>query len=352
MRLGAFSCLGCVAPRSGTSTGSLSAAASREFLEPPGHMRLLTRCIAEDRPRFDQQTWLFALSAVRCAGAISDGIIEVGYVDRVNTSQARRLGAIGATVRVVERVNARHPPANKLRMFEMTEHIGFDALVAADCDIAFVGDPSPELPESTIGLRPADHDCMSSAGWQDLFHRLGSPLREVETFPWKAEATTRYPYFNSGFISVPRDLVTPLGNAWHTALERVDAYVTSLDHQPSWAFFTDQIALSVALADTGLPVTILPPILNVPSHLGRAPATRLREAPLAIHYHDHVTGKGYLLPCGVPLLDRAIVMLNAEIASATGGAPPKWLGLRARIAMARSRLRRTRHRAARFVRGR
>jgi hypothetical protein len=302
--------------------------------------------------RFDQQTWLFAVSAARCPGAISDGTIEVGYVDRVSAHQARRLEAIGATVRVVERVNPRHPPANKLRMFEATEASSFDILVAADCDIAFAGDPSPVLPEATIGLRPADRDCMSSAEWQGLFGHLGSPLREVETFPWRAEATTRYPYFNSGFISVPRDLVTPLGEAWRTALERVDSYVTSLDQRPSWAFFTDQLGLSVALADTELPVTILPPTLNVPSHLGRALATRLGEAPLAIHYHDHVTGEGYLLPCGVPLVDRAIARLNGELARATGGAPPKWLGPRARIATARRRFRRARHRAVGFVRAR
>jgi hypothetical protein len=315
-------------------------------------MKLVTRCIAEDRPRFHRQTFLFALSAARCPGPISAGVIDVGYVEQVDPTQAARLRALGATVRIVERVHPRHPPANKLRMFEATDDIEFDILVAADCDIAFVGDPVPVLPQSSIGLRPADRDCMPASAWQELFAALGIPLREAETFPWRAEVTTRYPYFNSGFVSVPRQLVVPLGKAWHAALMRVDDYLAGLDRRPPWAFFADQLGLSAALLDTGLPVSILPPTVNVPSHLGRAAVIRVNEAPVVVHYHDFVTAGGYLLPTGAPLLDTGIARVNNELASAVGGLPPRWLRARAWLAMVRTRLRGGRHLAASLVRRR
>jgi hypothetical protein len=312
-------------------------------------VKLLARCIAEDRHQFDQQTFLFALSAAQGQGPISAGVIDVGYVERVHPAQAARLLALGATVRIVERVHPRHPPANKLRMLEEIDSIDFDMLVAADCDIAFAGDVEPLLPQSRIGLRPADRDCMSPSGWQALFSALGIRLREAEEFPWRAEATTRYPYFNSGLASIPRELVLPLGEAWHAALVRVDNYLGGLAERPRWAYFADQVALTVAVLDAELPVSILPPTINIPSHLGRSGAAHLKQAPVAVHYHDHVTREGYLLPSGAPLLDAAITRVNDQLARATGRPPPRWLHARAEVARARGHLRRGRHVVANFV---
>jgi hypothetical protein len=276
-------------------------------------------------------------------GSLAEAPIVVNLVGSADAAFSARAAAAGAEVRVVPPVADGPVHANKLRMLELAGREDFDVLLAVDCDIAVADDPAPLLPRDAIGVVPADVDPLSERQWQALHRGVGVTPRGRQL---RASASGRplYPYFNSGVVSVPREHCAALQAGWTQALRDLEQLwqrePTLL--APKQRFFTDQLALAVALW-RGLPWRAVSPALNFPTHVPVQRSVVEGVRPALLHYHFEVDAAGLLLRPRSPVAAEATERVNRYLA-AQRGLPYGGLHGRSRVDSARRLLHRARAR--------
>jgi hypothetical protein len=281
--------------------------------------RLLLSCVAEDRPVYHQRVQSLVGSARSLGGALSSAPIVVNMVGGADPGFVRTMQAHDAEVRVVERLDRQHiVHANKLRMFDIGDRDDFDVLLAVDCDIAVAGDPSPLIPGDAIGVVPADVDPLDEQQWSRLLAGLG-----LGPSPRSVTATTTgrpmHPYFNSGVVTVPRQLCGLLLDGWRDALEDVHSLWLSQPRVISrkGRFFADQYALMAALRRK-LPWTALSRELNLATHVKLDDTTVAGLDPVLLHYHEAVDDDGLLFRPRSAIAEAAVERVNRSHAAAHG----------------------------------
>jgi hypothetical protein len=275
-------------------------------------------CVAENRPEFGILTHNLVTSIRFFAGTLADAPIVVNFVDDVDPSIASPLAALGAEVRIVERVPGGNPLANKLRMLELSQERDFDVLLALDCDVVVVGDPRPWLDDVAIAAKPADFDRFTNEEWRRVFAALDMPLPD-RSLTATATGQAVYPYFNSGVISVPHDLCRPLRDGWTRMFERLSVLLQDrpgLIREP-WHWLAEQASLGLAILDEGLQWRVLPTELNFPAHV-RAAASVVAGDPVIVHYHTNRDARGFLLRAASPAIDPWLDAFNRQRAELTG----------------------------------
>jgi hypothetical protein len=271
---------------------------------------VLVACVAENRLRDHREVLLLFRSLVRLGGSLAACRKAAWFVEHIDPHISRQLAVLGVETRVVSRLNSRCPHANKIRMLTEADD-AVDWVVALDTDIAVAGDFSARLGGGTVRAKPVDYDPLPRHQWHQLFDYFGlrlPPERYLTTFD-RAETIA---YFNSGVLLVPRPLATELGAAWASFVGLVlDAY-PDLPSLAPHAFFTDQFALTLALADRGIHVDTLPLALNFPTHRSIDGSFQPDDVrPLILHHHHRMTSEGELLICGYRAPDDAITAVNA-----------------------------------------
>lgn len=251
------------------------------------------------------------------AGDLSQAPIVVSFVDDVAPSFSAPLEQLDAEVRVVERVAGGNPLANKLRMLELDKDHEFDVLVALDCDVAVVGDPTFWVDTKHIGAKPADFDRFTDQEWRGLFAAAGvaEPQR---TLTATATGQRIYPYFNSGVLFVPHSLCAPLADAWMDMYRQLSSALTREPWliREQWQWLAEQAALALGMLRNGLPWRALPPSLNFPSHTQVSPA--LSAPPVIVHYHGDFDEHGFLLRSANREVDPSLDRFNRRRAELTG----------------------------------
>jgi len=282
------------------------------------HPRVLFSCVAENRPAFATMAHSLALSIRGFAGALANAAIVVNFVDGVEPRFAAPLEALGVQLRTVPRVSAANPLANKLRMLELHAEHEFDVLVALDCDVIVVGDPSPWIDPGRIAAKAADFDRFDDDEWRRLFDVVRVPVLE-RTLTATATGQRTYPYFNSGVVLVPHDVCGRLQTAWLATFADLGTALAADPHliRTRWQWLAEQASLSLAVLRAELPWTALPPEVNFPSHVPVPPGT-LRGPPIVVHYHSERDVAGFLLRSRTPAIDPLIDRFNRRRAEVTG----------------------------------
>jgi hypothetical protein len=257
--------------------------------------RLVVSCVAENRAEWHTLAYNLALSCMTTHCTYPMRFVA-NFVDGVDPAAGRRIEELGAEVRVVARVDHRHPYLNKLRMLELADTEDFEVLAALDCDTIVVRDLSPHVSLESVGAKPADLDRLTPEQWRQLYTVLGvSP--PTTTYIATNSGATIGPYFNSGVLLIPRTFCGLLLDAWTDMNERIRGIYR--DHPeiiPSrWHFHLDQYALACALTAKSIPVRPLPIELNYPVHLPVHPAARSGIEPVVAHYHRDISANGFLL---------------------------------------------------------
>jgi hypothetical protein len=257
--------------------------------------RLLLSCVSEDRPVFHARVENLVGSARRLGSSLADCPIVVNMVESADREFVQRMAAMDARVRIVPRITRGGvAQANKVHMLEIDTREQFDVLLAVDCDIVVAEDPIFHLSDRAISVVPADMDPLTDDQWRGLFSAVG--VRQPERSEL-ASMTGQpiYPYFNSGVIGVPRRLCSDLLAAWMQAMADLDALWRRQPRLISRKarFFTDQLALSVALW-RGLPWIAASRELNFPTHVALHRPTVAGLRPALLHYHSEVDDDGFL----------------------------------------------------------
>jgi hypothetical protein len=279
----------------------------------------LLSCVAEDRPDFHARVDTLVRSARALGGTLASAPVVVNVVDRADREFVARMAELDVEVRIVARITdggAAH--ANKLRMLELHKREDFDLLLAVDCDIAVAEDPTPLLSVEAISVVAADLDAFTTGQWAEIFDGLGL-VRPERSVTATTSGQPMYPYFNSGVIGVPRARCADLLLAWVAALKDLDRLWRLRPGMipPSKRFYTDQLALAVALA-RGLPWTPASPELNFATHVDLHGQTVAGLAPRLLHYHSQFDAQGFLLRPRCPLAEAAAERVNRSRAHALG----------------------------------
>lgn len=280
----------------------------------PSPPAVVVACVAENDPLWAKRVETLVISLRAFGGHWRAADVRVHVVDRLEPAVWRRVERLDVTCRRVRRFAAPYPHANKLRMLEQFAADPGGVLLALDCDVAVVGDLGPPHAEAIAG-KAADRSPISPANWRKLLARFELPCPEVDLEMSSTGDRVPVPYLNSGVLVVPGAMAGVLADAWARFIGRVWAASAEQALLRRVAFFTDQLALCLALVATGLPVAPLDLGWNFPTHRPVHPRALELAGPIRIlHYHDRVSAEGELLEPAATEVAPLVTRLNAELA--------------------------------------
>jgi hypothetical protein len=271
--------------------------------------RVLVATVAEDRePHASEVMYLFK-TLERFGGRLSRARRVAYFLESADFPGVDQLADLDVTVKVVERVDARCPYSNKVRMLESSEE--FDYLVAVDTDVVITRDFSVFLQGSAIAAKPAGRIRLSLDQWKKVFDYFGLEVPQAR-YLTTARIDETIPYFNAGFLIIPMEHVTTLQAEWQSFTTRLlDAY-PELPDVAEHPVFVDEFSLSLALASARLPFRGLPLAMNFPTDRRVDPLLEPESIkPYIIHHHHRVSPEGELLPCSYEGINAVIAEVNA-----------------------------------------
>lgn len=277
-------------------------------------------CVAENRADWAQKVHNLALSVRSFGGPAAHAPIVVNVVDGADPRFRRLLEPLDVTLRVVERFDPRFPHANKLRLLEdLAPFAGCDVLMALDCDILLVDDPSPLLSVSHLRAKAEDQTILTPDHWLAIYERFELPPPAMDCVMTSSGEVT-YPWWNSGVVHVPLDRAEALRARWEENVRKVGAIHENEPRLLPATWITDQTAFALTLLQLGLPFDPLPVWGNFPTCFPVQPGIldAAPRRPIFIHYHHHISRDGFLRSSGVPVVDRRLETMNNARASALG----------------------------------
>lgn len=277
---------------------------------------ILIGCVAENNPKYLDQALRLLQSVRWFGGSLRAARFVVCVVERVDSLYLKRFEALGAEVRLVDRLSRMHPQSNKLRFLELEEASDSDRVVLLDCDTIVVKDPSPFFRTSDFQAKIADAPTVSHKTFQRLFSTFGlsMPSRDQKCTV-HGEATIAY--FNAGVLVFSKTAMEKLVPAWMDLNNRlIDRLVLLQDERN----FCEQASLSLALVETKTNYSIFGNEMNFPAHFRDAPVMSefYRIDPAIIHYHWLVSDDGYLLPSPYPKVNSRIEQFNSRLREERG----------------------------------
>lgn len=280
-------------------------------------MVTLTRafsCFVDDDPIMRAQAfiWLNCLTRIQC---VSPSAIFV-HMARGATDFRGWLHAEGVHVVDTEAFDNRNKYCHKLQQLSTFVDSEYDQVVLMDCDTAWIGDR--ELPQGDpLAAKIVDFANPPESALRAIFLAagLGDPHWQAVSFPQGPDrAVTDANNCNGGLYICSRDFVGKLAPRWrHWArwcLDRPDLFGAFVAH-------ADQVSFALAMRELDVRVTLLDLSWNYPTHIGTT-VTLPNVSPNILHYHREMTPHMALKPTRVEVVDRAIEMLNASIASFVG----------------------------------
>ena len=92
--------------------------------------------------------------------------------------------------------------------------------------------------------------------------------------------------FNGGFYAMPAAMARTLGPLWR---EYATFNLGQADLLGKYLQHSDQLGIGMAVAQSGVPVDLLPFVTNLPTHLPKASLAALAPQAIgALHYHQHL----------------------------------------------------------------
>ena len=268
-------------------------------------------CVAEDRPLYLAES-LFLLQSLRWfGGALAGAPFVVCVVEEVDDDYAALFQELGASVRVVERVSARHSHSNKLRFLEAPELADCDVAVLLDCDTIVVGDPLPWLDCEQFQARMAGNPSVPHSVFERLFGHFGLGRPQANWVCNPGGQPTVW-YVNGGVLAFPRSLLGRFGGAWREWNERLLAHIDLLG---PYQDFCDQASMTLAMAADPVPFGELPLGLNYPVRFVPPAGDRAGVVPVILHHHHWLDHHGCLRPSPFPPVQDAIERYNRRFLS-------------------------------------
>jgi SAM-dependent methyltransferase len=268
-------------------------------------------CVVDADPRFhlDALRWFAALTEV--AGVSTESLLI--QCTRGSESDAiEYLRRRGVCVHAVEPFDSRSKRCNKIAgaLALASNGVGDGGVVLTDADVAIAKDPRGLVRRGTIGAKVVDGPNPPLDVFKRVFEAAGLELPEVVDPDFDGCGATVAGNVNGALYLMPGALLPELSEAWaRWARWLLDRAVLGRH-----AFLADQVAMTMALAATGVGVALLGREWNFPTHVSEWVAPDAK-APAVVHYHHRVDATGFISATGAPAVDEVIGRVNAAIAT-------------------------------------
>lgn len=263
--------------------------------------KLLITCLGENNEMFHFRILTLFKTIKAFGGNLKRAKLLAIFVDDVDEKIYKQLNQMGVHVKVVKPYNSRlQRHCNKIRMLEIDDD--YDILIALDCDTAVTRDFSKEVSSTSIRRCDSLLDPLNIHEWQYLYNyfNLSMPADEKEV------------HANSAVLFIPKKNVNQLRHAWiHYAHLITDLFFSNdyWNKIGKHKYYTDQFALSLAIADQKLNVDLLPAEFNI--HINGSYQEWAESLhPYILSYHHNVTSDGKLMTTGMTIPDQYINNVN------------------------------------------
>jgi hypothetical protein len=278
--------------------------------QQPAPARGVLACVVDRDPRFSAEArrWFAVLTD---SAGVQPRDLTVHCIGQPS-AELLRLARCGVRLTPVAPFDRRVPTCNKISgalALARRPLAGDDVVVLSDTDLAMVEDPRRlAVPADAVGGRAVDGPNPGLAVLAGVFAAAGLELPPVVPAGAQAGAVTVAGNFNGGLYVLRGSLVPRVASAWAACAR----WLLERDRLGPHRYFTDQVALALALRREGIRPWPLPGRWNYPVHVRHwiSPAA---VPPAAIHYHRRVTPSGQLCLTGVPAVDGAIGRANEAI---------------------------------------
>jgi SAM-dependent methyltransferase len=273
--------------------------------------RVIVTCTVNDK--FPREAEYLFRSLQHFGGNLARAQQVAYFVDGADPAQAEVMADLGVAVRISDPVSREFPSTHKIRNLQGHEDEDYDYLLSLDADIIFAGDPSDHIGRDAIAARPAGVNPLADGDWSELFgfFELEMPAKQYVAVQEVNSLVNIVPYFNSGVLLVPKKLVTVLYDEWLAFVPEILAAYDELPEISKHSFFTDQFALSLAIAKAKLPHRALPLEMNFQTNQPFHPSLSPEETePFIVHYHHRLTPNGGLMHCSYQKANRVIDKVN------------------------------------------
>jgi hypothetical protein len=265
-------------------------------------------CVLDGNPVLHDQVLRWFASLTLVARVPADELLVV-RVDGADSRQLGYLGSAGVGLLDVPSFDARAPHCNKISGMGALRQLDAEGRTAlTDCDVACLADPRRFLQsEKALGAKQVDAPNPPVRVLDPLFHVAGLPVPEEIELELSAGQSTRAGNANGGvYVCVPA-VLGRLQPAW---AERARWLLDKPDLLGRWSGNLDQVAMMLAIGDTGICFEELDLKHNCPTHI---PLPERLQPPLALHYHEQVDPSGMLIPTGNDDVDGAVRDVNLAI---------------------------------------
>lgn len=281
--------------------------------------RILIACQFEDNERFVREVEYLFKSIKHFGGDLAFAQFIAYYAGSISSKTVDRLLELGIIYKHTKTTDTRCLRANKIQMLDDSED--FDVLVALDTDIVVVRDFSSYLHDAiynnVVMAKPADTDHLTLKQWKNLYEYFGVelPLERYKTI----KLTDTIPYFNSGVLIIPKEYISSLYRTWKLfTIKLLNSYLELPHVYNKYSFFTDQFALSLALAKEKIPQQILPLEMNLPVRIPIPDFWKPEEMkPYILHHHHNLSKEGNILHGQHKNINKIIDNVNVLIQTKT-----------------------------------
>lgn len=269
----------------------------------------LYSCVIDSAPRFHVEAlrWYATLTGV--AGVAAQDIV-VNLVGGTESEATEFLAEQGVRLQAVEAFDPRSPHCNKISAATELARRGYDGLaVLTDTDVVVLDDARRiAVGRNAVAFKLVDGPNPPFDLLERVFAAAELPLPPVEVPDCEPTGRTVRGNGNGGVIALRAPALRRLVPAW----ARWSRWLLDTDVQGDWRYFTDQVAMALALASEDIGVQYLPRRWNFPVHIPKYMDLD-PSRPAVIHYHDRAEANGLLSPTGRPAIDQAIAEANEAI---------------------------------------
>jgi len=251
-------------------------------IEP--HRILISTQGPNKEPYKSEMEFLFK-SLNRNGGRLAESQKVACFTEKPDSFLKEKLEKLGVKITIVDNIDKRSPHSNKIQMLSLEKSEEFDVLVALDSDVIIANDFIKYIDLEKFRAKPVDRDSFSIENWETIYEYFGVKLPQ-DRYLTSFYKTETIPYYNSGVLLVPRKYLSPLYDTWKDFVEKILNSLNEVPEIKKHPFFTDQIALSLALAFLKIPQNPLTVEMNFPTnHKIHEYFKPEKIKPLLIHYH-------------------------------------------------------------------
>jgi SAM-dependent methyltransferase len=265
-------------------------------------------CVVDAHPRFHLEALRWFATLTRVAGVAAEDLVVL-TVDATTSDALQYLQDTGVRIIPVDRFSERSPSSNRISGAKRVASEGYEgSVVLTDTDVVVLDDARQlPVPDGAVAMKPTELPNPPLRVLQTTFKAAGLELPELVDIELCPGEQTVSGCANGGLYLTSTPVLRALVDPWS---DWANWLLQNPELLGEWSFHVDQVAMSLALEQSGIRVIRLDSHWNCPTHLSSLPMV---DCPAVLHYHNRVDDTGLIRSVDVPSIDSSIGRANAAI---------------------------------------